>query len=216
MTRRSRMSIRMAILMVFLDNGNQPLNVGQISRKVQQMHLGEISRRYVERMSVSSESIRKVCIAFADNGWLEFFEARPPRTALKTRTRHYHLPIRDPVKAIEVVRFLCSRAGPLLVQSAYGKNIVSDWLSTWVEGTLDTSLAPVEKRKIVEICSLSSRALERALDPGLKVRLDGTRSGLTEEKSLAKSLIDYLMAAQLLDLAEGGIRRENKNEQTTS
>lgn len=205
MTKRPRFSMRFAVLLVFLRNGNQPLNASRIPKFIAKLDLGSFGKNDCRTVSVSKSSIDAICSDLARDGLLEAIMARPPRSSEKKKTPHYRLPLSDekePLKAIRVARFLLRRAGAELIDSDYGKYVATDLMPTWVEGLLDIRLTGHERADLIDKCSTSPSALGRALNPRLPQAIEAITARRATKDPLPRVLLEYLEAARLLDIVD--------------
>jgi hypothetical protein len=229
MVKTPRVALRIAIMMVFLNNGNHALNISRISSKVAQLNiqilesgrepLARTSHERVERVSEDTEKgesprskgrkrqvsvshtwVQRVCEEMEKKGFLESIRVIPPR--YKTKTPHYRLQVKDNAKMLNVVILLLQKCPLMLLESSYGRMIVDRLVVPRAEKVLGTSLTKDEMEDIKAICESSPSALSRMLDPNLEMALNRLASLLKHGAPSVNTLVEYLDSAFQLDIAD--------------
>ena len=198
MPAKSRLSYRLGILSVFLSNGNRRLHVTGICREIEKMNLWRFEKRGIERVTISTARISKICREMENDHLLEHMDDRPPRHRLETP--HYRLPVSDESKAIDASRFLLEKGlGEELIKSEYGKYLIQEIVMAWLETYLGVKMSEEEAKAIRNACSQSPDALKRMLDPKLGLVVKALFHNQSSDGSIPEFLVEYSNSAMVLD-----------------
>jgi hypothetical protein len=229
MVKTPRVALRIAIMLVFLNNGNHALNISRISSKVAQLNIQilesgrePLARTSHERVggvrentgkegspeskgkrrqvSVSHTWVQNVCEEMEKKGFLESIRIKPPR--YKTKTPHYRLPVKDNAKMLNVATLLLQKCPLAFLESDYGHDIVNQHVVPIAEKALGKSLTKDEMEDVKAACGGSPSALSRILDPSLDDALNRSASVLERGAPSVETLLEYLDAAFRLDIAD--------------
>jgi len=214
MTRETDTAARLAILLVFLKNDNQALNVSRITAELEDQGISKFTMSSPDEAVPVKPTVATVSVAcqdLCDQGLLEMMMVIPPRSPGKRQTPHYFLPISDAEKARKTTEHILEWFGPQLVNSAYGQ-IVS---TAVVQGILERLLLEYDIKLIVKpndslakIIADSPEAMRRAMKDDLITSLRRLSGGKTDRNSLVEALDTYLSAARTIDISDDNNRKE--------
>lgn len=200
MVKRPQISRRIAVMLVFLNNGNKVLNVSRISTKVNQLGIKSM-RAGKSQMTISRKWVGTICQDLKIKGFLESVIAKPPRFG--TTSPHYSLPKKDKAKMLKVTRLLLQKCPLALLESDYGHDVVDQLVVPIAEKVLEKNLTKDEMEGVKAACGGSPSALSRILDSNLEGALNRSASFLERGVPSVETLLEYLDAALRLDFADG-------------
>ncbi len=218
MTRETDNAARLAVLLVFLNNDNQALNVSRITTKLREQGISKFTETSGdEAISVepTNPTVSAACQDLFSQGLLEMIVVRPPRSPGMRDTPHYFLPITDENKAKKTTEHLLKGFGPQLINSAYGQTISMAVVQGIMEGVMEAygiNLTKDERDNLVSIIADSPEAMRRAMDRGLISSLRRLSGGDVDRESLVEALNIYLSAARTMDIADDNNRKETPCE----
>jgi hypothetical protein len=218
MTRETDTAARLAILLVFLKNDNQALNVSRITTKLKEQGISkftESSRDEAVPVEPTNPTVSAACQDLFSRGLLEMMVVRPPRSPGMRDTPHYFLPISDGNKARNTTEHLLKGFGPQLVNSTYGQTISIAVVQGIMEGVLEAygiNLTKNQRDNLASFIADSPEAMRRAMDGGLISSLRRLSRGRVDRESLVEALSVYLSAARTLDIADDNNRKETPCE----
>ena len=198
--RKESAAIRSTILRLFLFNGNQALNVTRISTKVKKTGAQSLRPGGVAKTSVCHRQVRRICNELKDKGYLESEKLMPPRSG--RATSHYRLSEEDHNHARRTIAMLLEISPRDLLQSEYLLRDLDDIIAQRTKEIVQTNIEPDEKSRMIESLTVSPGALSRFLDPELETKLHRVASVYNDGAPIVKTLIDYVEAARLLDVAD--------------
>ena len=213
MTREPSFSTQLAVLLVFLENNNQGLNVSRIATKIKSHEIFKFTlsdQDYYKPIEPSKPSVSSACQDLYSMGLLESIDARPPRASNTTTTSHYFLPLNDPSKSKKTTMFLLEKVGPELINSEYGQVVSSMVVQGHLEGVLKANavkLTADESKIISNIIKDSPEAMRRVLDGRMMISLKRLSEGRLDRQSLVDALINYLGSARIMDIANDTNRK---------
>ncbi len=213
MTRETDTGVRLAVLLVFLKNDNQALNVSRITTKLKREGISEFTKTSGNEATPVEPTIPTVSAACQDlcgQGLLEMMVVRPPRSSGTRETPHYFLPISDADKARRTTKYLLEGFGPQLVNSSYGNTISKAVVQGILEGVLEANgikLTKDQRDNLVKVITDSPEAMRRVMNKGLISSLKRISGGRVDRESLVEALINYLSAARTMDIADGNNRK---------
>jgi len=199
MVKLPQISRRIAVMLVFLNNGNKVLNVSRISTKVNQLGI-QTMRAGKSQMTISRKWVGTICQDLETKGFLESIITKPPR--FRTTSPHYHLPEEDSAKMLKVTRLLLQKCPLTLLESDYGHDVVDQLVVPIAEKVLGKNLTKDEMEDVKAACGGSPSALSRILDPNLEDALNRSASVLERGAPSVETLLGYLDAALRLDIAD--------------
>lgn len=220
MTRETDTGVRLAVLLVFLNNDNQALNVSRITTKLKEEGISEFTKSSGDEAMPVEPTIPTVSAACQDlfgQGLLEMKVMRPPRSPGRRDTPHYFLPMSDADKARKTTEFLLEGFGPQLVKSAYGHTISIAVVQGSLEGVLDAYSVKLTKDQhdnLAKVIADSPEAMRRVMDWSLISSLKRLSGGKVDRDSLFEALNRYLSAARTLDTADDNNRKEISFEES--
>ncbi len=220
MTRETDTGVRLAVLLVFLKNDNQALNVSRISTKLKDEGISEFTISSGNEAKLVEPTIPTVSAACQDlygRGLLEMKVMRPPRSPGRRDTPHYFLPMSDADKAMKTTEYLLEGFGPQLVNSSYGHTISMAVVQASLEGVLEAysiKLTKDQRDNLAKIIADSPEAMRRVIDRRLTSSLKRLSGGKIDRESLVEALIRYLSAARTLDIADDNNRKEISFEES--
>jgi hypothetical protein len=186
-------------MLVFLNNGNNVLNVSRISTRVKQLGIKPL-RPGKSQMTISRKWVGTICHDLKIKGFLESVIAKPPRFG--ATSPHYHLPKKDKAKMLKVTRLLLQKCPVTLLESDYGHDVVDQLVVPIAEKVLRKSLTKEEMDEVKAACAGSPSALNRILDPNFEEALNRSASVLEHGAPSVETLLGYLDAAFRLDIAD--------------
>jgi len=207
MTREPKYSTSIAILLLFLRNGNNPRNVHRIMLEIPDLHLSNtIDKSGKMIFKVTAPSIASACRRLFKNGFLERIEAEPPRSPHKKMTPHYFLPINNEWNALRVSRLLLEKVGQEFISSQYGKEQAEKLCPEYVMGALNLELTSIEIKQLIETISDSPNAMSLSINANILAaveRLDGHQE---DRERKITALFKYLDSARVIGIAGISIR----------
>ena len=213
MTREPSFSTQLAVLIVFLDNSNQALNVSRIATKIKGGEIFKFTRTDQDDykpVEPTKPSVSSACQELYSMGLLESIDARPPKASNTTTTSHYFLPFNNPEKSKKTTMFLLERVGPELINSEYGQVIslaVVQGHLEWVLKANAVKLTADESKILFNIIKDSPEAMRKVLDSRMMISLKRLSEGRTDRQSLVDALISYLGSARIMDIANDKNRK---------
>lgn len=200
MVRRPQISTRIAILCLFLRNGNQALNVSRISTKVVKLRAQSIKPNRITSLSVSHRQVRKICEDLKEKGFLDTVMAKPPR--YKEKTIHYRLPETRQDDMLRAVGLLLRTSPIELLQSEYLSRVLEGIAVHVTRTAFDADLNHHQIAQITQCLAVSPEALSRFLDPELNMKLHRIAGVCQDGVPTVDTLLEYIAAANLLDVAD--------------
>lgn len=220
MTRETDTGARLGVLLVFLKNDNQALNVSRITTKLKEMGILEFtitSGGETKPVEPTVSTVSAACQDLCGQGLLEMKVLIPPRSPGRRETPHYLLPEKNADNARKTTEYLLERFGPQLVNSSYGQLISLAVVQGILEGVLQAygiKLTMDQRDNLAKVITDSPEAMRRTMDRGLISSLRRLSGGKVDRESLLEALNTYLSAARTMDIADDKNRKESPCEES--